>query len=323
MSRRGPIAALIASLAIGWVAVQPGAATASAWPNVNWTALLPALPSPMQSQPGPVPHCRKATVRCISTEIHRLTRLRERLGCDHRAVFATTYLELTKELERTVKADPHFFRYPRYLYREDALFADVYFNTLHAWERGQPVPEAWRIALEAAHSGDLNAAQDMLLGINAHVQNDMPFVLAALGLRTRTGASRKVDHDAMNEVLNRAYEPVVDAVASRYDPLVRTTNSPLTPLDDAAGLEMVRGWREGVWRNAERLLKANSSSERQAVADQIRANAAAWATTIASAGLGVPGYRDRRDAYCARQLGGSGSTQPQPGQPGLPIPLGG
>jgi uncharacterized protein DUF5995 len=320
MRRRGRIATVIAMLAIaGGSATLSAPAGASPWPNVNWTALLPAMPSPIEPQPGPVPHCRKPQISCIRTEVRRLTHLRDQLGCDHRGVFATTYLELTKELLRTVRTDPHFFRYPGYLYTEDALFADVYFNTLAAWQRGASVPAAWRIALQAAGSGDLNGGQDMLLGINAHVQNDMPFVLAALGLRTRGGDSRKVDHDAMNEVLNRAYEPVVDAVASRYDPLITVTNSPASPLDDAAGLEMVRGWREGVWRNAERLLNANGNEERQAVADQIEANAAAWATAISSAGLGLPGYRARRDAYCAGQAGGSA---PMPGpQPGLPVSL--
>ena len=310
---------VIASLAIAaGSALSLAPAGASPAPNVNWTALLPALPSPLEPQPGPVPHCRKGRVSCIRTEVRRLTRLRNRLGCDHRAVFATTYLELTKELLRTVKAEPHFFRYPSYLYTEDALFADVYFDTLRAWNRGESISPAWKIALQSAKAGELNGAQDMLLGINAHVQNDMPFVLAALGLRTQGGASRKVDHDAMNEVLNRAYQPVVDAVASRYDSLITVTNSPATPLDDAGGLEMVRGWREGVWRNAERLLNANGSAERQAVADQIQANAAAWATTISSAGLGLPGYRGQRDAYCAQQVGGASAPAPQPG---LPIPL--
>jgi hypothetical protein len=51
----------------------------------------------------------------------------------------------------------------------------------------------------------------MLLGINAHVQNDMPFVIAALGVRQPDGTSRKPDHDLVNEVLNRGYEPVVEA----------------------------------------------------------------------------------------------------------------
>src|SRR5204862_277200 len=81
-----------------------------------------------------------------------------------------------------------------------------------------------------------------------------PFVIAALGVRTRSGATRKVDHDRVNEVLNRAYGPVVHAVARRYDDRVRLTNSDATPLDDIGGLELTRIWREEGWRNAERLV---------------------------------------------------------------------
>ena len=224
--------------------------------------------------------------------------LQKRLRCDHRAVFATTYLELTRVLRQTLRKHPHFFKYSHYLYTEDALFADVYFNTFRAAGHRRAVPPAWQIAFDTARSGHVNAGQDMLLGINAHVQNDMPFVVAALGLRTPKGASRKPDHDRVNEVLDRAYQPVVNAVAERYDPLLFTTNASWDPLDDIGGLEMVKGWREGVWRNAERLVNAKSAAERRQVASQIQQNAALWAEMMAAPQ--TPGYRAQRDAYCAR-----------------------
>ncbi|TML35357.1 MAG: hypothetical protein E6G29_08335 [Actinobacteria bacterium] len=283
------------------VALAGAAAARAGEPvNVNWPSYLPALPGPNRPQPHAVPHCRTATVRCIDVEIQRLRALQRRLGCAHRAVFTTTYLELTRTLRQTLRKQPNFFRYPRYLYIEDALFADVYFNTIRAGERGRPVPPAWQIAFDTARSGQVNAGQDMLLGINAHVQNDMPFVLAALGQRTRSGASRKVDHDRVNEILNRAYEPVVEAVARRYDPLISTTNASWSPVDDIAGMELVKTWREGVWRNAERLLNAKTSAERRQVADQIETNAATWARFMAAPQQ--PGYRATRDAYCRAKL---------------------
>jgi hypothetical protein len=144
----------------------------------------------------------------------------------------------------------------------------------------------------------------MLLGINAHVQNDMPFVLAALGLRTRSGASRKEDHDAVNEVLDRSYRDVVNAVRDRFDPQVGLTNSDSTPVDDVFGLELVKGWREQVWRNAERLVNADGRAEREQVARQIQQNAASWARGLAA--VEQDGYRATRDAYCRDKLRGSG-----------------
>ncbi len=227
---------------------------------------------------------------------------RDELGCDHRAVFTTTYLELTKALRDGLLADPQMLRWPHFFFREDALFANVYFRSLRRWDEGREVPEAWRIAFQTAESSEVTAAQDMLLGINAHVQNDMPFVLAQLGLRDRRGEARKPDHDLTNDVLAAAYENVVSAVRDRYDPSMGLTNPPGVPADDVAGLEIVRAWRENVWRNAEKLVNADSDAERAEIAARIQANAADWARGIAAAPF--PGYRATRDEYCAQQLGG-------------------
>ena len=272
--------------------------------NAQWEAYLPALSGATETQPGKVPYCRRAKIVCIDTEIARLSRAQRDFHCDHRAVFSTTYLELTRQLREELHAGPFKKQLldRRYLYTEDAVFANVYFQTLKDWKRGAPVPEAWRIALQTARDGEVNGAQDMLLGINAHVQNDMPFVLASLGLRTRDGASRKPDHDLINQILDHAYQRVVDAVASRYDPFVATTNSSATPFDDAAGLEMVKEWREQVWRNADELVDASSGDEREQIAERIQENAAQWAQGMAA--FQTPGDRARRDAYCAERLAG-------------------
>jgi uncharacterized protein DUF5995 len=296
--------ATLVALVVGTLAcaAAPASADSLLVPNTNWTALLPPAPDdPTDVQPGPVPYCETPSIACIDTEIDRMTELRDRLGCDHRAVFATTYLTLTRVMRGMLDTDPGLVQYRDYLYTEDALFADFYFDTVQAWQNGEPVPPAWRIAFQQAASGQITGAQEMLLGINAHVQNDMPFVIASLGVRAPDGTSRKPDHDAINEVLNRAYEPVVTAIRQRYDPSIGVTNPDLVTVDDIGGLEAVRVWRELVWRNAERLLKAKTDAERQAVTKQIQANAAAWAEGIAA--VQVPGIRATRDRYCQSAIG--------------------
>ena len=289
------------AVAFGGIAAAAGGAQHPA--NVNWPSYLPALPSSAATQPASVPHCRKATIKCVDVQMKRMRRLQKELGCDHRAVFATTYLELTRQYRRDLAAGmTKRLQDAKYLYREVALFANVYFESVKRNKRGQHVPEAWRIAFDTARNGEVNAAQDMLLGINAHVQNDMPFVIASLGLRTRKGESRKVDHDLVNEVLERAYDTVIAEVTARYDPFVATTNAPWNPGDDVFGLELVKGWRERVWRNAERLSNATSEQERRAIADEIESQAADWARGMAA--FQTPGDRARRDSYCRERLGG-------------------
>ena len=168
-----------------------GAMPASAEvPNLEWTALLPPIPTAKNPQPGPVSTCPKPNPGCIRTQIRRLRAARDKWGCDHRAVFATTYLMLTKQIFEDVKTGfvEENFLDPKYLYAEDALFANVYFRTARAYGRGARGRQG--VADRLRHGGartTQGAVQDMLLGINAHVQNDMPFVLAHLGLQDRDG----------------------------------------------------------------------------------------------------------------------------------------
>ena len=296
--------------AIAAVLVCAPAAHASQDPNPPWPELLPPASISDATQPGPVPHCRTPTMRCLDGNVARLQRAVDRFGCDHRAIFATTYLVLTKTMRDTMRRDPHYFSDPRYMITEDTVFVNYYFNMLSDLDRGKPIPGAWAVAMGNAAHGDDNAAQDMLAGINAHVQRDMPYVVASIGLRTRSGASRKPDHDHFNDVLNAAYEPVVDAIKQRYDPFVGISNASWDPADDILGLEAVKGWREGVWRNAERLVAAKTPQEHAQVELSIETNATAWAHMIGD--VQTPGYRAQRDAYC-RAGGGSGS-------PGAPLP---
>ena len=292
--RIGAVSALVASALA--LLVAPAS---SEVPNLEWTALLPPIPTKVNPQPGPVATCKTPSPRCVRAQVKRLRDARDRWGCDHRAVFATTYLTLTQQLFHDVKRGFVEKRYldPDYLYTEDALFANVYLRTARAYDNGDEVAEAWKIAFDTASRNDTGAVQDMLLGINAHVQNDMPFVLAALGLETPKGKSRKPDHDEANGTLNRSYEDVVAEVKRRFDPALDLSNPELVPLDDLVGLELVRAWRENVWRNAERLLNAEGKQEQRQVAKKIEDDAAATAEVIAAGSL--PGYGTTRDAYCA------------------------
>lgn len=286
---------LAAVVAVTALSALPAAAGAASLP-LHWESALPDAP-PAGPEPRAAPGCRRATIRCIDSQLRAMRRLQRALGCDHRAVFTTTYLVLTQEIRRAAARRPSIFRDLPYLYREVAMFASFYFRAIRADRAGRPVPEAWRIAFDTASSGEVNAGQDMLLGINAHVQADMPFVMARLGLVDRGGRSRKPDHDIGNDVLAAAYQRVIDAVTDRFDPLLATTNASWNPVEDIAALEMVRGWRENVWRNAERLVAARDAAERARIGREIQEAAATWARLMATPQQ--PAYRATRDAYCA------------------------
>jgi hypothetical protein len=283
------------------LAAAPAPARAEEPVYVDWTTLLPAMPGGAGAEGGPQPGCRRASMRCVDSTIRRLRRVRNRFGCDHRAVFATTYMMLTQVIKRTMREDPRFFRDRNWIIYQVALFSRIYFRTLRDYERGRPVPPAWRIALDVATKTDHQGAGDLLLGINAHVQNDMPFMLAGVTLRDPRGRSRKDDHDIQNRVLDDALDEVVRELARRYDPLISLQTTSITPASDVFGIELIKTWREGVWRNAERLVGARGDAERAQVAASIQQQAAATAEMIAAGTHGPPGYRAQRDAYCEGQ----------------------
>jgi hypothetical protein len=267
----------------------------------NWPSALPATPgTPAGTVPLGWDACPKGKTSCVRAVIREMTGRWRPLdeSCDHRAVFALTYLRTTEEFLRTIEGDPAFFGDPAWVNHLDAVFAELYFRAYDEWERGGPVPEAWRIAFETAASDDEQGIGDLLLGMNAHINRDLPYALAHVGLLDADGAARKADHDRVNEFLDRVIDPLQIELARLYDPIFGLTDAEPSPLDEVGALAAVRGFRENAWRNAERLVRAKSAAERALVSQSIEAEAALAAHTI-RLGNSLPGYGPSRDAHCA------------------------
>jgi hypothetical protein len=266
--------------------------------HLPWAELLPARPGPADVQPGPQRGCHRPTLRCVEAVVREMTRRWRPLdrSCDHRAVFALTYLRTTEGFLATLRAEPDFFDDRDYVIWEDVLFADYYFRAYDRYARGRGfVPDAWRVAFAANADPDKNAGQDVLLGMNAHIQRDLPYVLAELGLRTPDGSTRKPDHDRVNRILSRVLDPIQAELARRYDPLVGQSDLP-APADEMGALELLKSWREGAWRNAERLVAAPTAADRRLVEHSIETYSRQWAELLAAGEQ--PGYGAQRDAYC-------------------------
>lgn len=300
---------LAAVCALAFALAFPGAAAAEDAPYVPIVDLLPALPG--QFTPSTWDTCTEGDADCVQ---RTLDTMYQRYGeliaadCDHNAVFALTYIRVTEEYERN--AWNGFFEEPKFLAHEDAVFARLYFDAYDAWAEGRDadtqegtgVPPAWRVAFDTARDRAVPGLGNILHGINAHVNRDMPFMLAGLGLTKPDGTSRKRDHDAFNELLNRVYDDVVEEMTARFDPTVDDFDPPGTTLDNLATFQILPLWREGVWRNAELLTLATTPEARAGVATWIETYALLQAQMI----RGMLEYRggqssDMRDEHCAAQ----------------------
>jgi Family of unknown function (DUF5995) len=288
----------------GALLMLPGGARAQHPPYVGWTDLLPGLTH--EFVPSSENDCAAGRTRCVDVVIREMQRRFHPLAtsCDHDSIFALSYLRTTEEYRRTI-ADPSFFDDTAFVNHEDAVFARYYFDAFDDWHAGRrgAVPPAWAIAFRAADDRAVSATGNLQLGINAHVQRDLPFVLAGIGLVKPDGSSRKPDHNRVNQFLNRVTIPLYAEIARRFDPTIDDVNLPGT-LDEFALFQLIVAWREAAWRNAERLVSARSADARARVAASIEAYAASQANLIRLASAYGPLRSSAaRDAYCATHHG--------------------
>jgi Family of unknown function (DUF5995) len=280
---------------------RPATAVAEDPPFVGWSALLPGLSLPYDvTSPD---DCIAGRVQCVDKVIRQMTRRFEPLAssCDHDAIFALTYLRVTEEYRRTIET-PTFFDDTSFVNHEDVVFARYYFAAYDAWEEGRTahVAPAWRVAFDAARDRAVSANGNLLLGINAHVQRDLPFVLYSIGLVKPDGTSRKPDHDRVNQILNRVTDDIIAEIARRFDPTIDDGNPPTT-LDDFVLFQTIVSWRETAWRHAELLAQASTPEARDVVARAIEGYAESQARAIRTATEYLPltGGSAARDGYCA------------------------
>jgi hypothetical protein len=266
----------------------------------NWPELVPDGPL----YPGTVPLgwdvCKNGQPSCPGKVIDEMVDRWQPLdaSCDHRAVFALTYLRTTQEFARTIGEEPGAFSDLPWITHEDAVFAQLYFKAYDDYLAGRPVPLAWKIAFDNARNPNIEGMGDLLLGMNAHIDRDLPYTLAHVGLVKSDGGSRKLDHDKVNQFLDRVIDPLQDELAQRYDPVFTIVDGEPSPADEVGALAGIRGLRENAWRNAKRLVAARTPLERQLVAQSIESEAASFALEIVAVST-VPGYGSFRDAYCA------------------------
>jgi Family of unknown function (DUF5995) len=305
-SVRYVVVALVLLALVLLALVRPATAAAEDPPFVGWSALLPGLSLPYDvTSPN---DCIAGRVKCIDKVIDQMTKRFRPLAssCDHDAIFSLTYLRVTEEYRRTVES-PTFFDDTSFVNHEDVVFARYYFAAYDAWDAGrmEEVPPAWRVAFDAARDRAVSANGNLLLGINAHVQRDLPFVLYSIGLVKPDGGSRKADHDRVNQILNRVTDDVIAEIARRFDPTIDDGNAPTT-LDDFVLFQTIVSWRETAWRHAELLAQSPTSKARERVAQEIEGYAASQARAIRAATgyLPLSGGSAARDAYCATHWAG-------------------
>jgi hypothetical protein len=270
---------------------------------VNWAAALP--PGYLGVDTDGSDACVAGRIQCVDRVAQKLERQVSVLGCNHNAVFSLAYARTTEKVAAVERAQPTFFSDNPWLNHYDATFADMYFSAWNSWLQTGTAPPAWALAFQTADQKKASAAGNLLLGMSAHVNRDLPFALYAIGLVAPDGSSRKPDHDAVNQILNMVITPLIDEIAARYDPTVRAVPGVPESLDDFLEFQLLPEWRQEAWDNAVALTSAPDAAARTVIANGIEQAAVTKAQSLLTLTQYNPPVTTSaaRDAYCSTHLG--------------------
>jgi hypothetical protein len=293
------------SVSLAPVLTTEAAHADGALPYVPWSSYLPGWTD--EYVPTSENDCVAGRSNCLHATLRELSRIADDTAstCSHNAVFARAYLRMTQLYGHTREIPGYYEDLPSFNHT-DAVFAKYYFDAYNNWKGGNrsAVPQSWLIALDAAKNKSVTGSGDLLLGMNAHINRDLAFVLAASGLVRPDGSSIKADYDAVEQWLYDATAPLMAEFAARFDPTMDDSNDPL-----GAGywslFQMISGWREAAWRNAEALVSAPTPAARAVVAAGIETAANTAAQSILLAVSYSPPFTSTtaRDLFCAGHKG--------------------
>lgn len=198
---------------------------------------------------------------------------------DRRAIFATLYGVVSAEMRHRVARGE--FLDPAWVHRYAVAFANYYRDALEAYDSGRTsqVPRAWRLCFDAAAAGNGLVLQDLLLGVNAHVNNDLPFALHRVTIEPDREQRRR-DHNAVNEVLAAVTERATARIAALYAPGLVALDALAGDIDEMLALFSLQTARESSWESAVSFTNASNAVERALVAGLVSSRAAVVAKLL-------------------------------------------
>lgn len=150
------------------------------------------MPSP-QTQVSLPPR----TIDEVLAELDRIVEValdeKSRLG-----YFAALYRKVTRKVKEGIESG--FFEDGPRMERLDVIFASRYLAALERFRRGEQPTASWQVAFDAAGMWRPLILQQLLLGINAHINLDLGIAAAEVAPGALLPALRK-DFERINEIL--------------------------------------------------------------------------------------------------------------------------
>ena len=204
---------------------------------------------------------------------------------DRRAEFLQCYRLMTSSM--LVAIDAGEFHDATWVAALLHHFAEYYFVALEDYQhKSAGIPAAWQFAFDKATQDDVLILQNLLLGINAHINYDLVLALVDMlepeweGLTPERRQLRYEDHHHVNDIIGRTVDSVQDQVVDPALPAMGLVDALLGPVDEWIASRTIAHWREAVWNAAIQMLESGDDEERQMLRREVESEALRRAQTI-------------------------------------------
>lgn len=199
-------------------------------------------------------------------------------AADQRSVFLACYGMMTRNtLDAIAQGE---FTNPEWVKRLLRRFAEYYFAALDAYDRYPgSSPAVWRATFEYTRDSNVWALQKLLLGVNAHINYDLVLALQDTlqdewdRLPAEERASRFADHCHVNHVIWQTIDAVQDEILEPVMPMLKWVDEVFGRADEWMISQLIKEWRDRVWRKAVELLETPDSVKRETLIKELEQDA--------------------------------------------------
>jgi hypothetical protein len=178
------------------------------------------------------------------------------------AFFAALYRAVTLRVRAGIQNGD--FEDGERMNRFDTAFANRYFDALEAHIAGAPVPSSWQVAFAAETRPGIMILQQLILGMNAHINFDLPIAAATVAPGAALSGLNG-DFDAINAILAALIDPVMDAI-ERFSPFLDVLDRVGGRSDEKLVNFSLVTARSEAWHEATRLVEESAPRRERSMA---------------------------------------------------------
>jgi hypothetical protein len=189
---------------------------------------------------------------------------------DNRQIFLRCYNMMSSNMYEAVKHGR--FSDAEWVNQLVVRFSEYYFEALDHYEQfSAQTPEVWKQAHDTTLRQKLHVLQNLLIGVNAHINYDLPLALYDCLKRDWnaydeiTKSSTKSDHELVNIIIGETIDAVQDDVIAPMSPAMAVLDKLMGRMDEWLLSRLIRSWRGNVWEVTQKLLQADSPESREVI----------------------------------------------------------